>query len=133
VVRRESSPDVRRAAILLSALVIGCPGVGHADLARRKEVRRTAAWRACHCRASRAPLVRALDARRAMRADLAYCRLAKMGSRAVDALLAKAGASAPYAQEPTSSRSIHDRVHGGIPFAKHHAEGEQRSRLTPSP
>jgi hypothetical protein len=44
-------------------------------------------------------LVRALDARRAMRDDLAYCRLAKMGSRAVDALLAKAGASPPYAQD----------------------------------
>jgi hypothetical protein len=88
---------VRGAAMLLAAFVIGLPSLARADLARCKQVRRQAARAGMTQPRKLKALVRGLNSRRALRADLAYCRLAKRGARAVDALLANTGATGPYA------------------------------------
>jgi hypothetical protein len=97
--RRATEGDavVRGIAMLLAVLVIGLPSLARADLARCKQVRREAARAGITQPRKPRALVRRLNSRRALRADLAYCRLVKRGPRAVDALLANTAAAAPYA------------------------------------
>jgi hypothetical protein len=97
----------RRAVALAAGLSALLASPAHASLARCKEVRRAAAAQGIAKPRQPAKLVRMLQSRNAVRADLAYCTLATLGASAVGPLLERTDAGGTFAgfawESPASS------------------------------
>lgn len=88
---------MRLVVLTLASVVLAPPILARADLARCKDVRKQAARAGIVPASKPAVLVRQLSNRKALRADLAYCRLVKLGPRAIAPLLDNTGATVPFA------------------------------------
>ncbi len=104
---------MRTRAVLLALIVLAAPAT-----ARCKAVRAQAARAGIRVSRKPAALLRAFNSRRAVRADLAYCRLARMGARGIDVLMGNGASTSPFAgtawRHPSSSLVVAPPTQGVV-------------------